>query len=552
MFQTRGLNLETGEWNDSFLGNYLWGNTNIGETMSDILTPFTWSMVGATFEQMNILPGHPVTGNIGGRAYFNISVMATAMRTLGRKMDDLNKEMGGVRDEFKGNLPKIIIPLPKPPIFPLLRRMLQIRKNQLAGVKKIPRFLAENQDWCQTMRLRIPQITNKRKLAALLRDEITPYSMDTFWMVMGSAWDYGELTGKLRRDLTEQIGFDDTDKLLSNVSKETELLASLGPALGLARVKLGEMSREDFLEQWGHRGPHESEVSIPRPAEDPDWLEMQLATLEHAPTDAKALLTRRNVEFEKTWKRFQEQYPHKAKRTWQRLEKTAKAARVREAVRSELVRIIWVGRDWGLRAGELTDLGDDIFFLTTEEAADYLDGQDSLKEHIPARKEMYERYKALPSYPVIIRGRFDPFKWAADPNKRTDFFDPEGVLIDLVEKANQKDPSRAYIILGAPGSAGLADGIVRRLDNPEEGNLLQPGEILVTTQTNIGWSHLFPLVKAVVTDVGAALSHAAIVAREMGIPAVVNCGDASTRLNTGDRVRVDGGQGVVEIIERAT
>jgi pyruvate,water dikinase len=71
---------------------------------------------------------------------------------------------------------------------------------------------------------------------------------------------------------------------------------------------------------------------------------------------------------------------------------------------------------------------------------------------------------------------------------------------------------------------------------------------LVTTQTNIGWSHLFPLVGGVVTDVGAALSHAAIVAREMGIPAVVNCGDATMRLKTGDRVRVDGGRGIVEII----
>jgi pyruvate,water dikinase len=91
---------------------------------------------------------------------------------------------------------------------------------------------------------------------------------------------------------------------------------------------------------------------------------------------------------------------------------------------------------------------------------------------------------------------------------------------------------------------------VRRLLSPEEGHSLQAGEILVTTQTNIGWSHLFPLAGAVVTDVGAALSHAAIVAREMGIPAVVNCGDATMRLHTGDQVRVDGGRGIVEIIHQ--
>ena len=67
----------------------------------------------------------------------------------------------------------------------------------------------------------------------------------------------------------------------------------------------------------------------------------------------------------------------------------------------------------------------------------------------------------------------------------------------------------------------------------------------MTTVTNVGWTPLFPLATAVVTDVGAPLSHAAIVARELGIPAVVGCGDATTRLRTGDRVRVDGAAGTV-------
>ena len=62
---------------------------------------------------------------------------------------------------------------------------------------------------------------------------------------------------------------------------------------------------------------------------------------------------------------------------------------------------------------------------------------------------------------------------------------------------------------------------------------------------------VFPRIAAVVTDVGAPLSHAAIVARELGIPAVVNCGDATARLQSGDRVRVDGTHGTVEILETA-
>jgi phosphoenolpyruvate synthase/pyruvate phosphate dikinase len=66
--------------------------------------------------------------------------------------------------------------------------------------------------------------------------------------------------------------------------------------------------------------------------------------------------------------------------------------------------------------------------------------------------------------------------------------------------------------------------------------------------TNIGWTPIFPRAAAVVTDVGAPLSHAAIVARELGIPAVVGCGNATMRVHSGDLVRVDGGRGTVEVL----
>ena len=91
---------------------------------------------------------------------------------------------------------------------------------------------------------------------------------------------------------------------------------------------------------------------------------------------------------------------------------------------------------------------------------------------------------------------------------------------------------------------------MRRLDRPEDGDELQPGEILVTVTTNVGWTPLFPRLAAVVTDVGAPLSHAAIVARELGLPAVVGCGDATARLKTGDRIRVDGAAGTVTVLAR--
>ena len=104
-------------------------------------------------------------------------------------------------------------------------------------------------------------------------------------------------------------------------------------------------------------------------------------------------------------------------------------------------------------------------------------------------------------------------------------------------------------IKGAPGAAGQVEGIVHLIHSMDEADEFQPGEILVTVLTNVGWTLLFPKAAAIITDIGAALSHTAIVAREFGIPAVVGCGDATMRLKTGDRVLVNGGQGFVKNLE---
>ncbi len=139
---------------------------------------------------------------------------------------------------------------------------------------------------------------------------------------------------------------------------------------------------------------------------------------------------------------------------------------------------------------------------------------------------------------MIVRGRFDADQWAADPDRRNDIYDPTAPVLT----------STSDTLSGFAGAAGRVEGRVRVLDGPEQGDQFQPGEVLVAVTTNVGWTPIFPRAAAVVTDVGAPLSHAAIVARELGIPAVVGCGSATTRLRTGDRVRVDGGQGTVEIL----
>jgi pyruvate,water dikinase len=225
-----------------------------------------------------------------------------------------------------------------------------------------------------------------------------------------------------------------------------------------------------------------------------------------------------------------------------RIQRFSADAHLREAVRSEVTRVAGVVRAFALRASELTSVGDGIFFLTLNEMLEVLSGVEFALAHIPARQDTYARYSALPPYPSFINGRFDPFEWAADPNRRSDLFDSHAPI----------SGSDFDGITGFAGAAGRVEGLVRRLDSAEEGHRLLPGEILVTTTTNVGWTLLFPRAAAIITDVGAPLSHAAIVARELGVPAVVGCGNATMRLRTGDRVFVDGARGVVEIVGHAT
>lgn len=340
---------------------------------------------------------------------------------------------------------------------------------------------------------------------------------------------------RFKRKLSDLVGEADANTLFSGLSRQDDMLASLGPVVGISRVAQGKMSRAEYLEKYGHRGPQEAELSVPRPAEDPDWLDKQLAEYKKNPVDVDALLAKRRAEFEAAWQRLQARYPKQAPRLRRQIDQVGPAARMREAVRNEATRFLRVEREWALRAGELTGLGDDIFMLTIDEVLDLLSGNDAAIGYIPTRKEAYARYRALPPYPMIIRGRFDPFRWAADPQRRNDIYD--AITAVPVFASNT--------IRGFAGAIGCVEGRVCVLGGPEQGDQLQPGEILVAVTTDIGWTPIFPRAAAVVTDVGAPLSHAAIVARELGIPAVVGCGSATTRLRTGQRIRVNGEAGEI-------
>jgi pyruvate,water dikinase len=535
----------TGEWNASHTGDFLWSNVNFGEAITEVMTPLSWSVIELTLEEWTVIPGVPPAGNIGGLPYLNLSTYATVYHLLG-------KSEGALREALEGTaytrLPEAmeipLLPLTRRDLLTILPAALRLQNRQRQALRNLPTYLATNPAWCRRMRQQIGKVETKSALLALWREEIEPHLRDSVPAILGSALHAAGHTSKLRRDLEKLVGPEDADALTANLSGEADLLASLGPLVGLVRVARGEMDAGDYLEAYGHRGPDEFELSAPRPAEDPDWLAKQLADYRAAPVDVDAMLAERGEAFEAAWARFEARYPGKAKRMRRRIDEVAPRARLREAARSEYARDRWIAREFALRAGELAGLGDGIFFLTVAEMQDQLAGDTAATRHIAVRRTTHERYQSLPDYPSIIRGRFEPFQWAADPARGSNIFDAHARAGALAEPKTHGGP-----ITGSPGSAGRVEGVVRRLDRLEDGDHLKPGEILVTSQTNIGWTFLFPRAAGVITDVGAPLSHAAIVARELGIPAVVGCSDATQRLATGDRVRLDGGRGMVEILK---
>lgn len=102
------------------------------------------------------------------------------------------------------------------------------------------------------------------------------------------------------------------------------------------------------------------------------------------------------------------------------------------------------------------------------------------------------------------------------------------------------------VLQGRPASRGIVEGIARVAITLAEAAKLQPGEILITPITDIGWTPYFSLIGGLVTDLGSSVSHGAVIAREYGLPCIVNSREGTRFLQTGDRVRLDGDKGTVE------
>ena len=118
----------------------------------------------------------------------------------------------------------------------------------------------------------------------------------------------------------------------------------------------------------------------------------------------------------------------------------------------------------------------------------------------------------------------------------------------MYTKAGERARQPKGTIKGLGASAGVVEGTARIVQSPEQFDQVQRGDILICKMTNPAWVLVFTKIAGLVTDAGGTLSHPAVVAREFGIPAVVGTGVATRKIVTGQRIRLNGADGIVELL----
>lgn len=328
------------------------------------------------------------------------------------------------------------------------------------------------------------------------------------------------------RDLAAAAGHPELGPALtSGLGK----VAEVGIATDLWQASRGTTSLGDVVQHWGFHGPAEGELS------SVSWRE-DLGALKSAVDSYGALGADRDpTATSRTQDRARANAEHQLLTALPAYRRPAARLVLKLARRlipdREIGKAIYVMSIDGARcaarvigrvdaqAGVIKD-PEDVFMMTIAELVDPpVDPQDV----IDVRRERYEHYKTLEL----------PETW---------YGNPEAIAIDTTSL-------HGTVVTGIGVSSGVTEGVVRVVLDPSAESALEPDEILVCATTDPSWVSLFVLAKALIIDVGGPLSHGAIVARELGVPCVINTRTGTRALQTGDRVRVDGTNGEVTRID---
>jgi pyruvate,water dikinase len=310
-----------------------------------------------------------------------------------------------------------------------------------------------------------------------------------------------------------------------------KLLAGAVHALGDLPDGPTRRAMDRFLAAYGDRAVREAELSVPRWREDPSGVLEMLAAAVRAPGDPADALGRARSLADREIALLESRVPVAELALVRGLvARTQRFTRLRERMRAWVTRVLGMLRtialdiDRRLRRIDPSLEPGSVFFCTYDELVAALSsGRAEVGNVVRLRHAEYYRDAARPDPPPTFIGR------------------PPPVTLP---------PASGPRLIGLPASGGVVEGPARVLPPGLTGyDAVRPGEVLVSRTTDVGLSPLFLVAAAVVTELGGPLSHAAVVAREYGVPAVVSVHGATVAIRTGDRVRVDGDRGIVERLD---
>lgn len=298
-----------------------------------------------------------------------------------------------------------------------------------------------------------------------------------------------------------------------------------------------------FLDRYGGRGLGEIDLGRARWAEDPAHVFEMLGSFLQIESKAQApdVVFARGIESSQQAVAQLAAAVRSLPRGWLKARLlrffTGRARQLmglRESPKFFAVRLFWIIHRELLKTGqefvEAGELGspDDVFYLTFTELKAFAARQE--KDWcglIAARREAYQREFSRRQIPRLLLS------------------DGRAFYEGLAEPDDSENT-----INGSPVSPGSAEGRVRVVLDPRKAGLL-PGEILVCPGTDPSWTPLFLSASGLVMEVGGMMTHGAVVAREYGIPAIVSVDRATTRLQTGQRIHMNGSTGKIVIMEPA-
>lgn len=290
----------------------------------------------------------------------------------------------------------------------------------------------------------------------------------------------------------------------------------------------GLLPVESFVVKYGYHGPREGDISITTWRQDPTPVHRLVAAYAAMPDDenpagVEAVQQRRRAELEAKLLASCSAAKRPVARTALRL--AGKYLPLRGVGKVAFLQGVDVTRMAARRLGELATAEgrlldrEDIFFLTIDELRHGWPAATG--ELVAERRAAYDKYRCLDL----------PEFWTGEPS-----------------------PSPAPVaatgsLTGIGASPGVVEGRARVIENPSDAEV-EDGEILIARHTDPAWASLMFLSAGLVSDIGGLMSHTAVVARELGIPCVVNTRNAVHTLRTGDLIRVDGTAGTVELLGR--